>query len=455
MGNTFYPLTHAQRRIWYTEKFYPGTSVSNLSGFGKLKSASGIDSGLLTEAIRKFVRTNDTMRFRLMFEGEDEPKQYIAEDEPFQIEYFDASESGGADGVLKWGQAEARRPLPLYDSPLFKFAVVRISEEESWFFAKVHHIISDGISMTILGNRITDIYLKLAKGETDLEPVQSSFTEHIQSELEYENSKRFQKDKAYWNAQYEAIPEPVSLKASDTYQIQLDAARFSKEISPDLYKKIQTYCNEHNISVLSLFLSILHIYMHRVTGQKDVVLGTFMGNRTNAKEKQMLGMFVSTIPMKASIEVHQDFSAFVQERMKDQLKIIRHQKYPYNLLINDLRERQPHVSKLFAVSLEYQVMQWRQKETVSFLTEPIFSGSEVNDISIHVKERWDTGTLAIDFDYREELFTSEEMAVLYERLMTLEDALLSPQKTIAELEIVPAFEKERIVKACIKPNHCI
>ncbi|MDI5790350.1 hypothetical protein PO124_23800 [Bacillus licheniformis] len=34
----------------------------------------------------------------------------------------------------------------------------------------------------------------------------------------------------------------------------------------------------------------------------------------------MLGMFVSTIPMKASIEVHQDFSAFVQERMKDQLK---------------------------------------------------------------------------------------------------------------------------------------
>ncbi|QII47587.1 lichenysin non-ribosomal peptide synthetase LicA [Bacillus paralicheniformis] len=447
MGNTFYPLTHAQRRIWYTEKFYPGTSVSNLSGFGKLKSASGIDSGLLTEAIRQFVRTNETMRFRLMFEGEDEPKQYIAEDEPFQIEYFDASESGGADGVLKWGQAEARRPLPLYESPLFKFAVVRISEEESWFFAKVHHIISDGISMTILGNRITDIYLKLAKGETGLEPVQSSFTEHIQSELEYENSKRFQKDKAYWNAQYEVIPEPVSLKSSDTYQIQLDAARFSKEISPALYKKIQTYCKEHNISVLSLFLSILHIYMHRITGQKDVVLGTFMGNRTNAKEKQMLGMFVSTIPMKASIDVHQDFSAFVQERMKDQLKIIRHQKYPYNLLINDLRERQPHVSKLFSVSLEYQVMQWQRKETLSFLTEPIFSGSEVNDISIHVKERWDTGTLAIDFDYREELFTCEEMAVLYERLMTLlEDALLFPQKTISELEIVPAFEKERLLK---------
>ncbi|MFN2746574.1 amino acid adenylation domain-containing protein [Bacillus sp. z60-18] len=446
MENTYYPLTHAQRRIWYTEKFYPGTSVSNLSGFGKLKSESGIDTGLLAEAIRQFVRTNETMRFRLHDDEEDEPKQYITEYEPFELEYLDAAKTNMAD-ILKWGQAEARRPLPLYDSPLFKFAVVRISPVESWFFVKVHHLISDGISMTLLGNRITDIYLKLAGGETDLEAVQPSFTEHIQSELEYEESKRFQKDKAYWNAQYEVIPEPVSLKQSDSYQVRLDAARLSKEISPDLYQKIQTYCQNNNVSVLSLFLSTLHIYMHRVTGQKDVVLGTFMGNRTNAKEKQMLGMFVSTIPMKARLDVQQDFTAFVQERMKDQLKIIRHQKYPYNLLINDLRERQPHLNKLFSVSLEYQVMQWQQKETVSFLSEPIFSGSEVNDVSIHVKERWDTGTLAVDFDYREELFSREEMVMLYERLMTLlNEALAAPDKKISDLEIIPAQEKQQLLQ---------
>ncbi|UOY87817.1 non-ribosomal peptide synthetase [Bacillus glycinifermentans] len=448
MDNTvYYPLTHAQKRIWYTETFYPGTSVSNLSGFGKLKSESGIDAGLLTEAIRQFVRTNKTMRFRLKLAEGGEPKQYIAAYEPFDIEYIDAEEYGGVDEVLSWGQAEAQRPIPLYESRLFTFAVVRISPEESWFFTKVHHAIADGISMTLLGNRITDIYLKLEKGEPDFEAVQASFTEHIQSELEYERSKRFEKDKAYWNAQYESIPEPVSLKQSDSYQTCLEAVRLSKEISPSLHKKIQTYCKENNISVLSLFLSILHIYMHRVTGQNDIVLGTFMGNRTNAKEKQMLGMFVSTIPMKAHIDAHQDFTAFVQERMKDQLKVIRHQKYPYNLLINDLREREPNINRLFAVSLEYQVMQWQQKETVSFLTEPIFSGSEVNDISIHVKERWDTGTLAIDFDYRSELFSSREMSALYERLMTLlEDALTSPHKRINDLAVVSNEETEMLLQ---------
>ncbi|MCY8603160.1 non-ribosomal peptide synthetase, partial [Bacillus sonorensis] len=444
-NTTYYPLTHAQKRIWYTETFYPGTSVSNLSGFGKLKSESRIDTDLVAEAIRQFVRTNETMRFRLKLGEWDEPKQYIAEYEPFDIKYMDAAETGDINRVLEWGQAEAQQPLPLYESPLFTFAVIRINPFESWFFAKVHHIIADGISMTLLGNRITDIYLKLAKGE-HVPDVQASFTEHIQSELEYEHSKRFQKDKAYWNAQFESIPEPVSLKQSDSYQIRLEAARLSKEISPSLYQKIQAYCQENNVSALSLFLSILHIYMHRVTGHKDVVLGTFMGNRTNAKEKHMLGMFVSTIPMKAHLDPHQDFTAFVQERMKDQLKVIRHQKYPYNLLINDLRDRQPNLNKLFAVSLEYQVMQWQQKETVSFLTEPIFSGCEVNDISIHIKERWDTGTLAIDFDYRSELFSREEMVIFSGRLMTLlEDALTTPHKRIIDLDVMSNEEKQQLL----------
>ncbi|MDI5790352.1 condensation domain-containing protein [Bacillus licheniformis] len=151
----------------------------------KIKSASGIDSGLLTEAIRKFVRTNDTMRFRLMFEGEDEPKQYIAEDEPFQIEYLMLQKAEEQTAFLNGDKLRRAGPCLCMTVRCLNLPLFALVKKKAGF-CKVHHIISDGISMTILGNRITDIYLKLAKGETDLEPVQSSFTEHIQSELEYE-----------------------------------------------------------------------------------------------------------------------------------------------------------------------------------------------------------------------------------------------------------------------------
>ncbi|QKN90760.1 surfactin non-ribosomal peptide synthetase SrfAA [Bacillus amyloliquefaciens] len=447
MGITFYPLTNAQKRIWYTEKFYPHTSISNLAGFGKLISEDGVQAHFVEKAIQEFVRRHESMRIRLRLDDEGEPVQYVSEYRPLTIKHTDIRQAGcSADELSKWGRDEASKPLALYDQDLFRFSVHTISEKEVWFYVNVHHVISDGISMTILGNTITDIYLELSGGASENEAEIPSFIEYVLTEQEYVQSKRFKKDRDFWNGQFETVPELVSLKRSQA-DAGLDAKRFSQEIPHDLYGRIQSFCGEHKVSVLSLFQSALIAYLYKVTGRDDVVTGTFMGNRTNAKEKQMLGMFVSTVPVRTSVDGGQSFLEFVKGRMKDLMKILRHQKYPYNLLVNDLRASKSSLSRLFTVSLEYQVMQWQKKENLSFLTDPIFSGSGTNDISIHVKERWDTGKLTIDFDYRSDIFKAEEIKSVSERLITLiEDAISSPDRVIDELALLSDSEKEMLLK---------
>ncbi|MBV2240536.1 hypothetical protein KQR57_01980 [Bacillus inaquosorum] len=76
----------------------------------------------------------------------------------------------------------------------------------------------------------------------------------------------------------------------------LEAERFSKDVPETLHQRLLSFCEANKVSVLSVFQSVLAAYLYRISGQNDVVTGTFMGNRTNAKEKQMLGMFVSTVP---------------------------------------------------------------------------------------------------------------------------------------------------------------
>ncbi|MDQ0926214.1 hypothetical protein QFZ25_000274 [Bacillus atrophaeus] len=208
MEMTFYPLTDAQKRIWYTEKFYPNTSISNLAGFGKLISDEGVDWKLVEKAIQEFVRRNESMRLRLRLDEDEEPVQYVSEYQPLEIEHTDINEGGySKESLSQWGREEVKKPLALYDSPLFRFALFTISENEVWFYVNVHHVISDGISMTILGNTITDIYLDLAAGTVDHESGTPSFIEHVLSEKNYVQSKRFEKDKAFWTGQYETIPE--------------------------------------------------------------------------------------------------------------------------------------------------------------------------------------------------------------------------------------------------------
>lgn len=74
-----------------------------------------------------------------------------------------------------------------------------------------------------------------------------------------------------------------------------------------LHQQILSFCEANKVSVLSVFQSLLAAYLYRVSGQNDVVTGTFMGNRTNAKEKQMLGMFVSTVPLRQTLTAGRRF----------------------------------------------------------------------------------------------------------------------------------------------------
>lgn len=448
MEITFYPLTDAQKRIWYTEKFYPHTSISNLAGIGKLVSTDKVDWVLVEQAIQEFIRRNDAMRLRLRLDENGEPVQYISEYRPVDIKHTDTTGDPNAiETISQWSREETKKPLRLYDCDLFRFSMFTIKENEVWFYANVHHVISDGISMNILGNAVMHIYLELAGASETKEGISHSFIDHVLSEQDYAQSKRFEKDKVFWNKQFESVPELVSLKRNASAGGSLDAERFSKDVPEALHQQILSFCEANKVSVLSVFQSVLAAYLYRVSGQNDVVTGTFMGNRTNAKEKQMFGMFVSTVPLRTNVDGGQSFLGFVKDRMKDLMKTLRHQKYPYNLLINDLRETKSSLTKLFTISLEYQVMQWEKEEDLSFLTEPIFSGSGLNDVSIHVKDRWDTGKLTIDFDYRTDLFSREEIKIVCERMMTmLENALSHPDDAIDELTLISEAEK----RSCLR-----
>ncbi|MBG9910866.1 peptide synthetase, partial [Bacillus xiamenensis] len=445
MSTVYYPLTHAQKRVFYTERFYPGTSISNLGGFARLRSVSGLNPSLVVDVLQEYIRQTDSLRLRLVYQNEqEEPVQYI---KPYEKQPIRLVKGWSEEEVRTWANEQIREPMALIDSSLIEFTVFQISEQECWLFCKAHHIVADGISIILMGNRIIDLYHDMLQG-VDISPVEDiSFVDHIMSEQTYESSKRFQKDRSFWNEQFADIPEFASLTPHKGYEMSLHAERFSGDIPASLKEKLRAFCEEQKVSMLSMFMSTVYIYLHRFSGMEDVVLGTFMGNRTNAKEKKMIGMFVSTIPMRASVNGSQSFLDFVKQVMADQMKILRHQKYPYNLLMNDLREREGFTGRLFDISLEYQVMKWQKKENLSFITEPIFSGSGMNDISIHVKDRWDTDTLTIDFDYRTDLFSEDEMSQMFDRFtILLEAAVSQPEQLIGTLPLLSADEQSELLQ---------
>jgi tyrocidine synthetase-3 len=441
-----YRLTHPQKRIWYTEMIYPHTSVGNLAG--TLKIFTNVNHEWLNEAVNRMIRQNAVLRTKIVDIPGEEPQQYV---EPFQQHIFEVVDYSGsanaAEEAKAWLDLQATEPFALFDSRLFHFVMVKVSESETWFHARVHHLIADGVSMVLIGNQVMDNYIDCMYGrspQTELEL--PSYTEFMDSEAVYEQSARFMKDKSYFDAKFEKCEDYVGLKAYDIYQVSTKATRKAYVIPADVKINIEQFCKEHSCNTFSLFVSLIYIYLNKVTANEELVLGTNFLNRTNAREKQMLGMFVSTIPFHVKVDSSLDFIAFVKHVLKEQTGLIRHQKYPFNVLIHELREQNPLLTRLFGILVEYQVMNFNKAEEIMYGIDTHFNGHETHDFVLHIKDRLDVGQLTLDFDYRIDLFTENEIDDIFNGCMQLlNDALQHPGKKIAELSLLSKAERSKIL----------
>ncbi|WP_176560096.1 non-ribosomal peptide synthase/polyketide synthase [Brevibacillus dissolubilis] len=445
-----YQLTHPQKRIWFTEEFFPNTSISNIGGLAHVE-ADQLDFGLLEQAIQAFLQLNDSIRLRIVWDQErNEPRQYFAPYTPVNIPYYDFSGSADRSELDAWAQNQFEQPLPMIDQDLFEFAVIKESEQKGHLFIKVHHILMDGMAFVQIVNQIITLYTELVRNVNVLEntqyPIPAPYTEYIQGEMEYEQSERFAKDRAFWHAEFDTLSEFTGLKTQDAFTVSTKARRKRFIVPQALRDEAQAFCKEHNISIFTLFMSMFHVYVYRLTGQSDITIGTTCYNRTQRKEKDMIGMLVSTMPFRVQGEPEQDILSFIRNVAKKQTKLFRHQKYPYNQLVQEVREKHPDVNGLFRLFAGFQVLGFEQIDGVRYIFDQLFMGHLTEEIALHVQDHHDKDLLTIEIDYITDVFTEADIDKLTDHLFHLmEDAIHHPDKRVDELQMLTDAEKDLIL----------
>ncbi|MCP3738295.1 amino acid adenylation domain-containing protein [Rossellomorea sp. BNER] len=426
--NKHYPLTDAQKRMWYTESMFPHTGVSNI--IGRIKFLD-VNIELMQKAIEVLVSNYEMLRVRLSLQEGMEPTQYKAKESSVDLKVVDLSEYHKGK-VEDWFQEKAKVPFSLYDSCLYEFVLVKW-REEAFLLIKCHHMILDGISVNLIGQKIEEIYEQFKRGYSIDIINPFGLTRYIESETEYIESMRFQKDKRYWHQEFDTIPDYLSTRVDELYTKSLEANRKAFVIPPDLKQKMDMFCQEHQTSMYTLFMSALFIYFSRIYNEKEIVLGTYVGNRKR-EERDVLGMFVSTVPFRTEVSDHSPVLEWMQDVKRKQMRIFRHQKYPYNRLIQELQNQGYDVKQLFTVGVEYQ--------EITAEGDQIFSGYDFYEINVHIKNYMHTDQLVLNVDYRQEIFQEGEIEKLTERLITLiKNIIQTPYLKIAQLEICTESEK--------------
>lgn len=430
-------LTYPQKNIWMVEKWNENTPINSIIGLVHIHK--NFKAEYCQKAIEQLVEKNDAMRIELTNEN-NQIKQYISENNVGKIEVVDLSENTEKE-ISVFFNDSALRPLFSMHEPLYEFKILKYKNDTGCIYMKIHHMIADAWSCSKIAGQIISYYQNLfhTSREASQDVECPSYLTFIQNEKVYAQSEKYQRDAIFWKEYLDGFSDVVSLK--NMKSLSLQAQRYSVALEQELLNSINQFCKEQKISVYSLFMAVLSIYVAKITEKKDIILGTPALNRCNFKEKQMLGMFVATLPFRIKIEEKEEsFLSFVKNVTSTILLLFRHQRYPYLKTLEQLHQHSQINSNIYQIVLSYQNARV-ELDTNQFSTEWQFVNTLADELQIHIVDMDDTGILTLNYDYQTDKFSNEEIQYIHQRLIyILQQVIVKPTISIEEIKLIPNEE---------------
>ena len=194
-------------------------------------------------------------------------------------------------------------------------------------------------------------------------------------------------------------------------------------------------------------MAIYSIYIAKLNNNHSPIVGTPVLNRSNYKEKNTSGMFISTVPFRTTFSSEQSFSSYLQDVALTQLSIFRHQKYPYDVLLKDIKEKFSISENLYDLVLSYQnARDDSQRSDVEYSSNWLFSGHISNSLEIHFYDMDNTGTLNMYYDYQLDKFSEEEIHSLHKRIIEMTNIVLDNSDIcIKDIPVITKDEQNKFL----------
>ena len=414
-----YQLTFPQLSLWSVEQFYKGTSINVITGFIKINET--VNFHLFNDAIEILIKNTDIFGMHLSYEN-GELTQVLTTPKNKGIRIINVSSKEDLENLQN---TIAKTPFNIFEDDLFDFTIFRLPDNTGGVIGRFHHIICDAWATSLIITRIMTIYQNLLNNLSPTEGINfESYVNYIISEELYVNSQKFKKSKEFWLNTFNSNFSYSYLSSNVSNYCAADRATYS--IEKNLSQKLNDFCEVNSISLPLLLISAIGIYLAKINNNSCATIGLPILNRTNFKEKNSIGAFISTIPFKINIDYNKSYLNFILDLKKDYFNILRNQKYPYTAIIGDLRKTTNISKSLYDISFSYQNARDNNKlSSINYTTGWVFNGCVSNNMDIHIYDMDNTGDLSMLFDYRKDLFKASDVEEIYNNLINILNQIIS------------------------------
>ncbi|HTF70563.1 MAG TPA: condensation domain-containing protein, partial [Edaphobacter sp.] len=443
-------LSYAQQRLWFLYQMEPGSSAYNL--FSAVRLQGNLNIGLLQSSLNEVVRRHEVLRTTFLLSPTDEPEIFIRPE--LKIELPIRSVAGNREEQLaevdRMMRMEAQQPFDLRVGPLVRAQLLRLSEMEHVALFVLHHIISDAWSQTIFVEEIGTIYTALSKNElVNSEELTIQYADYAVWQREWSRGEALEVQLAYWRKQLYAtsgmlaLPTDRPRPTAQTYH----GAHLSFRIGEDLSQALQELAWRENATLYMVLLAALQVLAGKYSGQRDICIGTPVGNRSHQETERLIGLFVNTLVMRTELDDRDSFYDLLKRVKETAIEAYVHQDIPFEMLVDELDlERDPSRSPLFQVMFALQNVPEHAVILPELSVDVLLPNLETSKFDLTVFINQETGYLGAVWEYNTDLFDELSIAQMARHWQNLLQTIVScPEVRLAEVPLMDAAERSQIL----------
>ncbi|MGE5344237.1 MAG: condensation domain-containing protein, partial [Candidatus Omnitrophota bacterium] len=437
-----YLLSAAQKRLFFIQHMAPEATAYNLPQVLMLPGVP--DKDQLERIFNTLIERHES--FRTSFELTDEgPVQIIHDPERirFSIHYPDytINPNDFNTELLRFVV-----PFDLSVAPLLRAAVIKTTENTWMLFTDMHHIISDGVSMTRLETEFTD----LAAGRT-LPPLPIQYRDFS----EWQNSDAQQQKKTekaqYWLNQFgDSVPTlelPYDFPRPPVTRFEGNTTRFGLE--KEIVDRLKEIGAPSDATLYMVLMAIHFIFLSKLSGQEDIVVGIPVAGRNHPDLQPIIGMFVNTLAIRNYPVAEQTFLSFLEEVKTSALRAYENQDYPFEELVEKLTlERNTARNPVFDVVFNMLNQAEFKGELPSDHGYVHTPGVSKYDLTMYFVELEGGRGLIFNVEYGSNLFKPETINRFigyYKHIVS--QVMAQPDIELKAIDILGEEERHRIVSA--------
>lgn len=322
----------------------------------------------------------------------------------------------------------AEAPFNMETGPLVRTTLFKLSDTEHLFTFTAHHIVCDGWSLGTIFEDLSRFYSATVQGIPTPSVEWTNMSAYANEVLKFAKSEGYIQTEQYWLNKYQnsipqlSMPFDYPRPKMRTYKSKRDDYPIDKAF----VARIREMGAKVGSSFVTTLLTAYEIFIHKLTGQDDIVVGLPAAGQSAMGHFSLVGHCVNMLPIRSRIKGNYSFIDHLKRRKSEVLDDLEHQQLSFGTLIKKLGiKRDP--SQVPLVPLVFNI-DMGMNANVSFhgLQHRLISNPrtfETFDIFLNASGSEDA--LMLEWSYNTQLFKAETIASMMQQFTDLLDTVIA------------------------------